>query len=169
MSFIIKVQVQLHAVYAAKGVHAPPTNTVSFQTVHAFCWLRSICYRLYCSGERASVSLSLTFICQILQRREKANFGVTKSKKWRPKARWVLLWFQNIRIDIFVLVKIFVEYVCRMVDKTILLHFWQNLMQFDCAVCNIFLFIFRDKKPVSSKNGEDFAKCQVGFFQLFRN
>ena len=165
MSFIIKVQVQLHAVYAAKGVHAPPTNTVTFQTVHAFCWLRSICYRWYCSGERASISVSLTFICQFLQRREKAVFGVTKSKKWRPKARWVLLCFQNIRIDIC-----FSGDLCRKrllyPRKTILFHFWQNLKQFDSAVCIIFLFIFRDKKRVSPKSGEKFGKCQVVFFSI---
>ena len=62
----------------------------------------------------------------------------------------------------FVLVKIFVEYVCCSFDKTFRLPFWQNLMQFDCAVCNIFLFIFRDKRLGSPKN-------EVFFFQLFRN
>ena len=69
----------------------------------------------------------------------------------------------------FVLVEIFVENVCCILEKTILLHFWQNLKQFVSAVCNIFLFIFRDKKRVSPKSGEKFGKCQVVFFQLFRN
>ena len=66
----------------------------------------------------------------------------------------------------FVLVEIFVENVCCMLDKTIILHFWRNLMQLDSAVCNIFLFIFHDKKRVSSKSEENFGKCQVVFFSI---
>ena len=66
----------------------------------------------------------------------------------------------------FVLVEIFVVYVCCMFDKPFLLPFWQKLMQFDCAVCKFFLFIFHDKKLVSPKNGETFGECQVVFFSV---
>ena len=67
----------------------------------------------------------------------------------------------------FVLVEIFVENVCCSFDKTFRLPFWQNLKQFNCAVSNAFLFIFRDKKRVSSKNWEFFGECQIVFFSYF--
>ena len=47
--------------------------------------------------------------------------------------------------------------------------FWQNLKQFDCSVCNVSLFVFRDKKLVGSKNKESFGEWQVVSFQFFLN
>ena len=145
MSFNIKVQVQLHAVYAAKWVHAPYKKQWRFRLCMHFAdsvqYVIDDLVRENVPAYRCLWPLYVNFY----KEEKKHILKLPKQKKWSPEARWVLLWFQNFRIDIC-----FSRDFCRIrllyVRYIISTPFWQNLKQFNCAGSNAFLFVFRDKK-----------------------